>query len=178
MTWRRWTSVEDDRLRSVYGRVPVSDLASQLNRTPASVMNRAGVLGLRKPHKRTHCPHGHEYTEENTRIEMIRGRPAQVCKTCSRHSGTRAFQFGLTLADVETVLKVQDNRCLICLREFVMEDRRRRPNYDHDHETGERRGFICEDCNIGLGRFHDDADVLLRAAEWVRPVLHPVWRAS
>ena len=27
---------------------------------------------------------------------------------------------------------------------------------DHDHKTGQGRDWICDSCNIGLGRFKDD----------------------
>lgn len=34
---------------------------------------------------------------------------------------------------------------------------------DHDHETGQLRGFICHHCNLALGHFQDDLE-RLRAA--------------
>lgn len=37
---------------------------------------------------------------------------------------------------------------------------------DHCHKTGDVRGFLCESCNTGIGRFDDDADVIRRAVEW------------
>lgn len=38
------------------------------------------------PHRiKTHCPHGHEYTPENTVIRGVAaGRPQRVCRTCER----------------------------------------------------------------------------------------------
>ena len=38
---------------------------------------------------------------------------------------------------------------------------------DHDHETGEFRGFICNDCNIGIGRFFENPVALRNAADYV-----------
>ncbi|KKL77087.1 hypothetical protein LCGC14_2038410 [marine sediment metagenome] len=29
-------------------------------------------------------------------------------------------------------------------------------HYDHDHATGEFRGWLCQPCNTGLGMFKDD----------------------
>lgn len=34
---------------------------------------------------------------------------------------------------------------------------------DHNHSTGMARGWICDSCNTGIGRFKDDVDLLKRA---------------
>lgn len=32
----------------------------------------------------THCPRGHEYTAENTRIYVAQGHPSRACRSCDR----------------------------------------------------------------------------------------------
>jgi hypothetical protein len=34
---------------------------------------------------RTHCEVGHEFTPENTRVRVRRGRPSRICATCRRN---------------------------------------------------------------------------------------------
>lgn len=38
---------------------------------------------------------------------------------------------------------------------------------NHDHETGEPSGWICDSCNTGLGRFKDDPKILQRAIKYL-----------
>jgi len=38
---------------------------------------------------------------------------------------------------------------------------------DHNHSTGEIRGYLCESCNTGIGRFKDDVNILKNGIEWL-----------
>lgn len=38
---------------------------------------------------------------------------------------------------------------------------------DHDHRTGKIRGWICDSCNTGIGRFKDDTGLIKRAIKYV-----------
>ena len=43
---------------------------------------------------------------------------------------------------------------------------------DHDHETQEFRGFLCGNCNQGIGKFKDDPKLLQAAIEYLRGELN------
>ena len=38
---------------------------------------------------------------------------------------------------------------------------------DHDHDTGEARGWLCNKCNSALGWFDDNIDFLKRAVQYL-----------
>ncbi|MBI2851941.1 MAG: Hpy99I family type II restriction endonuclease [Chloroflexi bacterium] len=38
---------------------------------------------------------------------------------------------------------------------------------DHNHRTGKVRGWVCDSCNTGIGRFKDDTEILKRAIEYI-----------
>jgi hypothetical protein len=54
--------------------------------------------------------------------------------------------------------------CAICHGPSV---NARRLNRDHDHKTGRERGYLCHNCNIGLGNFKDDPALLAAAAAYL-----------
>lgn len=71
-------------------------------------------------------------------------------------------------AGYSEVLMAQGGRCAICaLRPDEAHKDAQRLAIDHDHETGMVRGLLCVRCNVGLGSFHDDVELLARAIEYV-----------
>ncbi len=38
---------------------------------------------------------------------------------------------------------------------------------EHDHRSGKVRGWVCDSCNTGIGRFKDDKKLLERAAKFI-----------
>lgn len=39
--------------------------------------------------------------------------------------------------------------------------------YDHNHNTGNFRGFLCMNCNQGLGKFFDNIEILQLAIQYL-----------
>lgn len=78
-----------------------------------------------------------------------------TCKSCTR-----------ALAEVRTYLREKNpppapGPCPICLQHtdtWVL---------DHCHFSSTFRGYICNSCNLGLGRFNDDPRYLLKALHYL-----------
>ena len=54
--------------------------------------------------------------------------------------------------------------CEICEHEIAWNDG---CNLDHNHDTGEYRGFLCTQCNTMLGQARDDPRILQTAADYL-----------
>lgn len=39
---------------------------------------------------------------------------------------------------------------------------------DHNHRNGEPRGWVCDSCNTGIGRFKDDIELIKRAIKFIK----------
>lgn len=78
-----------------------------------------------------------------------------TCKTCTKH-----------LSILRKQLKSQNpppvsGNCPICgtyTTDWIL---------DHCHFSDEFRGYICNSCNLGLGRFNDDEKLLYKAIEYL-----------
>lgn len=79
-------------------------------------------------------------------------------------------QYGLTIEDLEKMLRDQGNKCAICGKEIFLSGPSKKitAHVDHDHKTGKVRGLLCHACNIGLGKFMDNTDYLLSAISYLK----------
>lgn len=68
---------------------------------------------------------------------------------------------GITVDNYTSMLVEQLGLCKIC-REPM-----KRICIDHDHATGEVRGLLCHNCNVGLGHFRDSVSLLEEAAKYL-----------
>jgi hypothetical protein len=80
---------------------------------------------------------------------------------------------GLEYEDFLAMLAAQNWQCKICAKHLTVRVRNypRKGNVacvDHNHETDEIRGILCNHCNRGLGLFGDNAETLITAAEYLR----------
>ena len=78
----------------------------------------------------------------------------------------RLRTYGITDEWLQVTLESQGGRCAICRTNDPTSGTRKHAltwAIDHDHATGVARGLLCHRCNLAIGQFDDDPD-LLRAA--------------
>ena len=75
-------------------------------------------------------------------------------------------KYGITLADYEDMLEAQDGHCAICPK-TPAEEHHSVLHVDHNHETGEVRGLLCNSCNKGLGHLGDSTEILTSALQYL-----------
>jgi hypothetical protein len=72
--------------------------------------------------------------------------------------------YGLTIEQVNSMMKDQNNQCAICEKEF--EDKYK-VQIDHCHTSGDVRGLLCIECNWMLGKAQDNPTTLRNAADYL-----------
>ena len=90
------------------------------------------------------------------------------CKNCARKQTQILGKLKKTAPPV-----AQNYRCPICNRN-AEEAKGNNPKKkgvwcaDHDHVTGQFRGWLCHKCNLGLGNFNDSVERLLAATKYLQ----------
>ena len=120
------------------------------------------------------------YTEDD--YKALSGT-TQVCKVCSKEKD-------LLLFPKHAYFKTRvDNRCKACIKKQTKLRKELKEKFyhlktdvcdccgnahhkslvlDHDHNTLKFRGWICEDCNHGLGKLGDTVEGLDKALAYMK----------
>lgn len=76
-------------------------------------------------------------------------------------------KYGLDRERYDQMREQQQHSCAIC-GDHESLNRNSKLFVDHDHKTGGVRGLLCHGCNAGIGNLKDNADLLEKAAEYLR----------
>ena len=75
-------------------------------------------------------------------------------------------EYGLSLDQYAEMLDRAGGACEICGRD-PYEVSSHGPCIDHCHESSKVRGILCYSCNVAIGHFRDDSNVLRKAIEYL-----------
>jgi len=72
-----------------------------------------------------------------------------------------AYNYGLTKLEYEQLLQKANYSCQVC------KTTDKRLTIDHDSKTGNIRGILCDLCNLAIGLFRHDTQILNAAARYL-----------
>lgn len=83
-----------------------------------------------------------------------------------QHKHNLEKSYGVTIEQYNNLFNQQNGMCFICGKH--QKDLKQRLCVDHNHKTGEIRALLCKRCNSALGHFQDDAELCLKAYNYLR----------
>ena len=112
-----------------------------------------------------------EYPYDLSNFHLARGRKTldRQCKRCKsdyQREYLRKKKYDVGPEEFAAVFHGQGGMCAICGVEsanalgYAL-------HVDHDHRTGQVRGLLCQNCNVALGHFKDDPNILIAAIKYL-----------
>ena len=84
----------------------------------------------------------------------------------ARNLSRRANLYGISKDEIAALYVLCDSKCRICGR--PEKDRKNGVlHIDHCHKSGRVRGLLCYRCNIGIGMFDDNKDLMASAITYL-----------
>ena len=103
---------------------------------------------------------------ESPRFKNYRNAPGnreRISETRRRWNRAKHYNFPPDLYDQR--FAEQGNVCAICGTSTP--GGRGNFHADHNHETNQPRGVLCHNCNVALGNFRDNPEILRAAIEYL-----------
>lgn len=133
-------------------------------------LERAKLRAQRTREERSKDPEATERHREYMRLWNARNRETRKVYARDR---ARAISVDVRLKnkglDLELKDTVQDHSGLCDICSQGPTGRWNSLNIDHCHVSGKFRGMLCGQCNMALGGFRDDPQLLRKAAEYLEP---------
>lgn len=138
-----------------------------LCRACVSTYNKVNAIVRREGNRRWRAKNGDKNRAYHR--NWAKRNPLAMTAKSLRH------EYGLTIEQYAAMFESQKGRCKICTAPIVSQlmNTREMPrttvaHVDHCHETGCVRGLLCFNCNVGLGKFQDNDQVLLEAVRYLQ----------
>ena len=80
---------------------------------------------------------------------------------------TLKSKYGITFDQYNEMLAKQNGVCAICKQPEVstLKQKIKLLSVDHSHSTGNVRALLCTNCNMILGKAHEDTNLLLKCVD-------------
>lgn len=105
-----------------------------------------------------------EFSDNRIKKNSITKRPS--CKACRKiKDGKSISSVDREYWDKKKPIDYTPFKCPICKKTTIAG--LSKVVLDHCHKTGLVRGYLCESCNTGIGRFDDDPDLVKDAVNWL-----------
>ena len=119
------------------------------------------------------CKKTKKYQEFHKHKAMKDGH-ATWCKECrkqfkepkeKRWKRHLKYKFNITADDYNKLFLDKEGKCKICSISQLELDKKL--CVDHCHKTNIIRGLLCDSCNVSIGRFNDDVNLLKNAINYL-----------
>lgn len=107
------------------------------------------------------------------KVKELNARFRLIYSDEQRKNQALRWNHGITIDDYKVMFDAQGGVCAICGREETnllsrKTGRIRQLAVDHCHETGKIRGLLCSNCNMGIGYFRDDPEIMRKAITYLK----------
>lgn len=109
-----------------------------------------------------------KYYKEHLDRRKLRKKRQQIKKQLGKSIRKK---YGMEIEEYYKRFNNQKELCKICSKKEKSRDKRLL-SVDHDHKTGENRGLLCHNCNVGLGLFNDNIKTLQKAIKYLKSHLN------
>jgi hypothetical protein len=108
-----------------------------------------------------------EYREKNKEYIKAYRKQNREKERQQQADYKRQKKYGISPEEYNYMIKKQNNKCKICLVDFLYDKHSTKPFIDHCHTTNKVRGLLCLHCNTGLGYFKDQISTLTKTINYL-----------
>ena len=103
------------------------------------------------------------YYKDNRELELSRAKQYNRENRKRISARDRLSRRNMTQEQHDDLLLKQHNCCAICGKPFI-----ETPRIDHNHETDENRGLLCNYCNTLIGMCFESIEILGNAIQYLK----------
>lgn len=127
---------------------------------------REAIKGWRKSNPDKVAEQKKRHYEKYKEKARERSRKHYAENKDQHRNSTMLRKYGITLEEYDKSRQAQNYRCALCGKH---EDNNKQGLViDHCHKSTEVRKLLCTSCNVGLGMFKDNIDLLAKAMEYLK----------